>query len=103
MSKQLLDKQLKQLKFDLDLEIKVNKHFFETRIVNNPNYTQEDLEMWNKKNANLDKLSEQIDQLQSIAKDLKKCQLAGKKKTKRRKKRVKKSRKNKRKTNRRKN
>ena len=103
MSKQLLDKQLKQLKFDLDLEIKVNKHFFETKIVNNPNYTQQDLELWNKKNQNLDKISQQIDQLQSIAKDLKKCQLAGKKKTKRRKKRVKKSRKNKRKTNRRKN
>ena len=45
MSKQLLDKQLKQLKFDLDLEIKVNKHFFETKIVNNSNYTQEDLDM----------------------------------------------------------
>jgi len=103
MSKQLLDKQLKQLKFDLDLEIKVNKHFFETKIVNNPNYTQQDLELWNKKNQNLDKISQQIDQLHSIAKDLKKCQLAGKKKTKRRKKRVKKSRKNKRKTNRRKN
>ena len=98
-----LDKQLKQLKFDLDLEIKVNKHFFETKILNNPNYTQQDLELWNKKNKNLDKISEQIDQLQSIARDLKKCQLAGKKKTKRRKKRVKKSRKNKRKTNRRKN
>ena len=98
-----LDKQLKQLKFDLDLEIKVNKHFFETKIVNNPNYTQQDLELWNKKNKNLDKISEQIDQLQSIARDLKKCQLAGKKKTKRRQKRVKKSRKNKRKTNRRKN
>ena len=98
-----LDKQLKQLKFDLDLEIKVNKHFFETKILNNPNYTQQDLELWNKKNKNLDKISEQIDQLQSIARDLKKCQLAGKKKTKRRQKRVKKSRKNKRKTNRRKN
>ena len=78
-----LDKQLKQLKFDLDLEIKVNKHFFETKIVNNPNYTQQDLELWNKKNQNLDKISQQIEQLQSIAKDLKKCQLAGKKKTKR--------------------
>ena len=98
-----LDKQLKQLKFDLDLEIKVNKHFFETKIVNNPNYTQQDLELWNKKNKNLDKISEQIDQLQSIARDLKKCQLGGKKKTKRRQKRVKKSRKNKRKTNKKKN
>lgn len=98
-----LDKQLKQLKFDLDLEIKVNKHFFETKIVNNPNYTQQDLDLWNKKNKNLDNMSDQIIQLQSIAMDLKKCQLGGKKKTRRRQKGVKKLRKNKRKTNRRKN
>lgn len=102
MSKEL-DKQLQQLKFDLDLEIKVNKHFFETKIVNNPNYTQQDLDLWNKKNKNLDKMSDQIIQLQSIAMDLKKCQSAGKKKTKKRQKHIKKSRKNKRKTNRRKN
>lgn len=105
MSKQLLDKQLKQLKFDLDLEIKVNKHFFETKIVNNSNYTQEDLDMWNKKNQYLDKLSEEIDQLQSIAKDLSLCQKGGKKKTtkKRKAKKSRKSRKNKKKTNKRKN
>lgn len=87
-----LNRKIRDIQTSINKEMKVNQDFFNNRIVNNSNYTQDDLKTWKKQDDNLENLNDQIQQLRSIARDLQKCQHAGKK-TKKSKKKMRKTRK----------
>mgnify|MGYP007047794035 CR=1 FL=1 len=87
-----LNSKIKDIQKSVDLEMKANQAYFNRRIVNNSNYTQDDLKTWKKQDDNLENLNDQIQQLRTIARDLQKCQHGGKK-TKKSKKKMRKTRK----------